>query len=224
MLLALMYIVLALVEWVRVMIDMKPQPAIFTLVALAVTGFAAYRFIRARPRMKALRQGQEGEKAVGQYLERLREDGFRVFHDVVGPGFNIDHVLIGPSGVYSIETKTWSKPARGQAEVEFDGTSVRLPNLPPDGAPAIQARAQARWLRALLADSTGRSLKVRPVILFPGWFIKATAGYQDLWVLEPQALRPFLQREESQLPAEDVNLVSYHLSRIIRLSERERQT
>lgn len=37
----------------------------------------------------------EGERAVGQFLEQLREQGFHVFHDVVGTGFNVDHVLVG---------------------------------------------------------------------------------------------------------------------------------
>jgi hypothetical protein len=58
--------------------------------------------------MRTLRQGIEGEKAVGQFLERLREQRYQVFHDLVGDGFNVDHVLIGPAGVFTIETKTSS--------------------------------------------------------------------------------------------------------------------
>jgi hypothetical protein len=42
-----------------------------------------------------LMQGREGEKAVGQYLERLRARGYQVLHDIPGENFNIDHVLIG---------------------------------------------------------------------------------------------------------------------------------
>ena len=94
---------------------------LFTAAAAVAVAVAAWRLRRLQPRLKALRQGAEGERAVGQFLERLREDGYQVFHDVVGPGFNVDHVLIGPAGVYSVETKTWSKPARGRATIEFDG-------------------------------------------------------------------------------------------------------
>jgi hypothetical protein len=43
---------------------------------------------------------KDGEKAVGEFLERFREKGYRIFHDIVGGDFNIDHVLIGPSGIY----------------------------------------------------------------------------------------------------------------------------
>jgi hypothetical protein len=200
----------------------ETSPVPFTVAAVLVVGYAAYRFHQVRPRMKALRQGQEGEKAVGQFLERLREDGFQVFHDVVGPGFNIDHVLIGPSGVFSVETKTRSKPERGNAEVTFDGASIRVAGQLPDRDPLAQAKAQARWLKAILAESTGRTPEVRPVVLFPGWFVNATAGQHDVWVLEPKALPAFLARQSARVDPEGVKLLSYHLSRFIRAVEKEK--
>ena len=47
---------------------------------------------------------------MGQLLENLRADGARVFHDLVGEGLNIDHVVVSPHGIFVLETKTWSKP------------------------------------------------------------------------------------------------------------------
>ena len=39
-------------------------------------------------------------------------DGFAVFHDVPGDkAFNVDHVVIGPQGVFAVETKGRGKPA-----------------------------------------------------------------------------------------------------------------
>src|SRR4051812_41622146 len=45
--------------------------------------------------------GYAGEQTVGQQLDRLREHGFVVLHDVRWPGrqrANIDHVVVGPPG------------------------------------------------------------------------------------------------------------------------------
>lgn len=57
---------------------------------------------------RAWRVGAGGEETVGRLLEKLTGHGFRVLHAVpVGTrGSDIDHVLIGPPGVYTINTKT----------------------------------------------------------------------------------------------------------------------
>jgi hypothetical protein len=176
---------------------------------------------RAVPNVLALRLAAEGEKAVGQFLEGLREHGYRVFHDVVGDGFNVDHVLIGPAGIFTVETKTWSKPPRGEARIQFDGERILRGTLEPDRDPVIQARAQSGWLRDLLAESTGRRFDVRPVVVFPGWFIEQTsAKARGIWVLNPKALPHFLENEPRQLSDEEAKLASFHLSRFIRASEK----
>jgi len=187
---------------------------VLTLISLA---FLIYRIRKAQPKLHALRQGEEGERAVGQYLEKLRSDGYEVFHDLIGDGFNVDHVLIGPAGVFTIETKTWSKPATGEAKIRFDGQTLTLAGHIENRRPIIQAQAQASWLKALLGESTGRSLNVRSVVLFPGWFIESEKGALNrMWVLEPKALPKFLANQTQKLSAEDIKLFSFHLSRWIR--------
>ena len=116
LLLAAFVFALALWEWFRYFRPMPPQPWLMSACAVGVLGFAAWRLRRHRPRI-GVRQGIEGEKAVGQFLDRLRGDGYHVFHDVQGDGFNIDHVLIGAAGVFTVETKTWSKPTKGDARI-----------------------------------------------------------------------------------------------------------
>jgi len=61
--------------------------------------------------------------------------------DVVGDGFNVDHVLIGPAGVFTVETKTHSKP-RGDARVVFDGEAIQVAGMEPDRDPVVQARGR----------------------------------------------------------------------------------
>ncbi len=68
----------------------------------------------------------------------------------------------------TVETKTWSKPRRGEARITFDGEVLLAAGMAPDRDPVIQARAQAAWLRAMLSESTGRTFEVMPVVLFPG--------------------------------------------------------
>lgn len=210
-------------EWWRYYSGTKPNPVLATGVFLAAALFLAWRVWRLRPRIRALRQGIEGEKAVGQYLERLREQGYQVFHDVLGQGFNVDHLAIGPAGVFTVETKTWSKPARGEPTLLFDGEQVQAAGHAATSDPIVQAKAQASWIRRLVEETAGRRVPVRPVVVFPGWFVRTgPGGNRDVWVLEPKALPGFLEHEEARMTPEDVKLVSYHVSRFVRVGEAQR--
>lgn len=216
LLFAVFLILLALLEWVRYLRPLHPSPKIYTLAAIGGLGFAAYRVYKALPRLRALKLGRDGEKAVGQFLEKLREQGYRVFHDIVGNGFNVDHVLIGPAGVFTVETKTRSKP-RGAARVVFDGEAIRIGGLEPDRHPVVQARAQASWLRELLSESTGRRFHVQSVIVYPGWWVDENhCKGTSVWVLEPKRLPVFLDQEPPRLSPEDIHLATFHLSRFVR--------
>jgi len=214
---ALLVILLAAMEWWRHFSAIPPQPWLYTIVAVMVAGYSAWQIHGALPQVRALRLAREGEKAVGQYLEHLRGSGYQVFHDIPGQGFNVDHVVIGPAGVFTIETKTWSKPLRGETRIVVDGERIFANSVEPERNPLIQARAQATWLHSLLKDSTGRSLPVRPAILFPGWFVERSSGGQsDVWVLNPKALPAFLGHEPERLSAEEIKLAAFHLSRYVR--------
>lgn len=58
-----------------------------------------------------VRKGNEGELLVGERLDVLDGAGWRVLHDrrksVTSPA-NLDHVVVGPPGVFVIDSKNWS--------------------------------------------------------------------------------------------------------------------
>jgi hypothetical protein len=67
--------------------------------------------------------GSRGERAVGHLLQvQLAPLGYRIVHGIQCDGYDIDHVLVGPGGVYALETKTVSK--RGNDRVFYDGERV----------------------------------------------------------------------------------------------------
>jgi hypothetical protein len=69
------------------------------------------------------RKGAEGEEAIGRTFERLSAEGFIVLHDRRKPGtrWNLDHVIVGPPGVYVIDAKYYS----GRLEIRSTGTIFR---------------------------------------------------------------------------------------------------
>src|SRR5256886_4945897 len=77
--------------------------AISFVIVLVESARKLFQFLRRR-RDDLL--GYLGERAVGEQLDDLRSHGFRIFHDVPAEGrakkFNIDSVVVGPSGVTAV--------------------------------------------------------------------------------------------------------------------------
>src|SRR5437870_2721655 len=99
---ALLVVAMALYEWYRWYSSAPPHPVVLTLVATCVIVFAIAKVTSIRHRLRLLRLGRDGERVVGQFLEELRERGCRVFHDVTSERGNLDHVVIGPRGVFTV--------------------------------------------------------------------------------------------------------------------------
>jgi hypothetical protein len=130
-------------------------------------------------------------------------------------------VIICSRGIYTIETKARTKPTKGNAQVLVNGDHVVVAGHVPDRDPIAQAQTWARTLREILRESIGKFLDVRPVVVFPGWFVvdSRPAG-SPVWVLEPKQLPGRMAHEARSIKESDVTLATYHLSRHIRTYQR----
>lgn len=92
-------------------------------LAAAVVALGLLAAFVESPRMQAWQTGAEGERRTARYLDGLAEAGFVVLHDrrVPGYGGNLDHVAIGPTGVWAIETKN----VAGKVEIDGDALKIR---------------------------------------------------------------------------------------------------
>ncbi len=195
------------------------NPMVITVVALGTIIYSCFRMIKTRERLNSLRLGRDGEKAVGQTLEGLRKYGYRIFHDMVGDGFNLDHVIVCERGVYSIETKTRSKPKRGSCRIIYDRNGLSMNGMKKhDMDTVVQAKAQKRWLERLIKNVSGVNVTVLPVVLFPGWFVENREGNikHKVWVLEIKALPAYIRNQPQILTAEQVNIIAKGISGYIR--------
>jgi hypothetical protein len=207
---------LIVVEWLRYFNPKALNPwAVTTVGALVVIASLPWMWF-AFKKARRLKLGRDGERAVGQFLERFREDGFQIYHDVLIGDANIDHVLIGPKGVYTVETKTLSKPERGRAVIRASADAVTANDRSLDRNPIIQAKAQANWLKNYFAEA-GFKIEVQPVVVFPGWFVEPT-DFTALgaWVLEPKALPAFIEGANREIAPDRARALSLCLSNYIR--------
>jgi len=217
-LVSLVCIIYAGLEWWRYYFHVPPSPRIATVIAVIVVGYSVIRIRRMILKIRLLKQGMDGEMVVGQSLEGMRTTGAAVFHDICAKDFNVDHVVVSPKGIFVIETKTYSKPNGRDATVRYDGVKILVNGKTPDRDPIKQVCANAKWVQEVVKESTGKSFPVRPVVLFPGWYVETVnaSAHDKVWVLNPKCLHSFIQHAKGALVPEDVKLISYHLSRHVR--------
>jgi hypothetical protein len=79
----------------------------------------------------AMQRGAIGEIGVGAVLEKF-PDSFYVINDLTTPFGNLDHVVVGPTGVFVIDTKNW------RGVVSADGKGELLLNGNPTDKPFIR--------------------------------------------------------------------------------------
>jgi hypothetical protein len=162
--------------------------------------------------------GYLGERAVAEYLEPLRQNGFRIFHDVPCEGrktnFNIDHVVVGPTGVAAIEVKTRRKkkgrPGFEEHVVTSDGQRLIWP-WGEDRCGIDQVRAEADWLRDFIAKRTGLHIEPKPILAFPGWWVTERAA--GAFRVSSHKLLPAIIRDwkPQALTPEQIDLISRQL-------------
>ena len=207
-------------EWARYLHPVKPVPWSATVLAIAVTAVCIPKIVKLRKLVISINRGIAGEKSVGQFLEQFRANGYDVFHDIPGDStkgekHNIDHVLIGPGGVFTIETKYAQKPAKGQCIVERDGDELKINGMIPERNPIIQAKAQGREVSQILEASTGQKYAVQPIVVYPGWFVQNKTPDTSVLVLNEKMIAHALANSNVSLAPDKVHLAAYHLSRHI---------
>jgi nuclease-like protein len=197
----------------------RPQSGAWTYGVVMVLligglGFFTIRLARLWRRRTQLRLALDGEMATGEELNQLMLRGYRVFHDLQAGTFNVDHVVVGPAGVFAVETKSRAKTERGggsrAATVIYDGSVLRFPGW--QGREALeQAKRQAEWLRKWLRNAVGEPVDVKAVLALPGWFVERKA-FGDVIVINPKETRFLVEtRGAKELAPESVQRIAYQL-------------
>ena len=171
--------------------------ALFAVSAIAV----AFWWRRGLLRVESFFKGARGEEAMAGLLARLPDD-WHVFHDFEAGVHHVDHVLVGPAGVFAVETKNWRDPVRLESGELLVGGHV--PNHPP----IAQATAEAKSVKAALARA-GWTGEVSPVVCFvSGTFGDGLVQAGKVLVANAEAFMKWLGEQPAvHAPGECVRLV-----------------
>jgi Nuclease-related domain len=153
-------LVAAAAAWFAWHADGRTRSWLAVLAALCV---ALAWLCRPRPDPGRWLRGAAGEAATAALLDRLSARRWAVWHDLAIPGSraNVDHLVIGPTGVWVIDSKTTRARVRcGWRHVRF-GTQ-RLDS------------GRTRWEAQVVSDRLG--VRVRPLIVVHGGGLRRRGG------------------------------------------------
>ncbi|MFG1998689.1 nuclease-related domain-containing protein [Spirillospora sp. NPDC048911] len=134
----------------------------------AMAAFAAFTmYERARPSpATSWRQGAMAERRTGRSLAKLDPAGFHVLHDRALPNMpttNLDHLVIGITGVYAIASRRW----RWGLRLRSEGRRLWIGNRPAGDLAGAASRA-ARTVADLLSLELDHEVPVSPMVSVHG--------------------------------------------------------
>jgi hypothetical protein len=166
-------------------------------VALLASMFVISRYVL--PLVDRRDRGASAEEHVGELLETLPAGEWRVIHDAsLGRG-NVDHILIGPAGVFTVETKSHPGPVRvGRVH----GATIR------------QAQAQRKAIERV----TG--VNVEPLLVYSrAWVDRPLARRKGVRVLPARMLVAHLTQRAPALTREHAEQANERLVQALAAQE-----
>lgn len=153
----------------------------------------------------SFRKGATGEATIGYILERL-PDHYQVIHDVKTPSGNIDHVVVGPTGAFVIDTKNWKGVVTG------DGNGGLLLN--GKSTPKSEIKNLTRTIMDLkdkIKVLNGMDPYIQGVLAFPSAHVDAKWGQTGhVHCVREEHLRDYISdsKRGRQLTSEEVDAIS----------------
>lgn len=160
---------------------------VLSINALETTG------LKLKKRISDADTGARAEQAVAEALETLPDD-FHVFHDLTFPGFNIDHVVLGPNGIFLVETKSQKGNITQENDVLLNNGRRFFKDF------LKQCWSQAFSLRDHLGVEKLKGHRIKPILCFSRGFVEISGPVRGVAVMHVRYLRPFILSQRENIP------------------------
>jgi hypothetical protein len=148
-------------------------------------------------------RGASGEEHVGTQLQALVDSGWCVIHEAGFGHGDVDHLLIGPAGLFALETKSHPGP-------------IKVRSI--HGATIQQVRAEQRVVERITGEP------VEPMLIYSrAWVDRPLACRKGVRVVPARMLVPYLKRQQPRLSDDEVRRAHRRVLAAL-ATERTRQT
>jgi hypothetical protein len=185
--------------------------------------FFAFYFFR---RYSGYKQGYEGENRVSKTLSSALSDEYYLINDVtISNGYgNVDHVVLGPNGVFVIETKNYGgKIICYGDEWSSEYTSKKSGNLKRFihfelGSPSKQAKRNSMRIKRVIESSgifKARRIWVEAIVVFANQNVDLNINDPTVPILKVEELSNFIVTRKSniQFTSQELGLMGKQILR-----------
>ncbi|MCL1976868.1 MAG: NERD domain-containing protein [Candidatus Bathyarchaeota archaeon] len=139
--------------------------------------------------------GRRGERAVVNELAGSLNDEYCLINGAYlkGGGGDIDHIVLGPNGVYVLETKNWS------GKTVCNGDQWQRPGKKVVGNPSLQVKYNVQKVKRLIGMSPvfrGCEVWVEGLIVFTNTYADLSINNSTVTVLRLQQLSKYIKSHE----------------------------
>lgn len=144
-------------------------------------------------------KGAEGERSIANIIEMLPDD-YVVIHDLAKPnGGNIDHIVLGPTGIFLLETKAC------EGDISQKDGSLLLNGRAPERDFIRQATDNTYWLKELIKEKCGINPYINTYIVFTKTSISKMAPIKEIWSTDKEHIkRNILRQRRVRLPIDEI--------------------
>ncbi|MEU0520492.1 nuclease-related domain-containing protein [Streptosporangium sp. NPDC006007] len=185
-------------------------------VTAAVLGAIVDTVLRARAHstVPAWRRASVAERRTEAQLKRLERGGYRTLHARAIPGSEaqIDHLVVGPTGVYAVDSEKWDKrlPVRVQSHRKlFHGPFNQKPRLD-------EARWEASQAAQLIGEALSREVTIIPSLAIYGPAIPwKVLTVRDVDVFDGGRVRKWITKRERSLTDVEIDEIYDAAERVL---------
>ncbi len=184
-----------------VFVFFQPTPLAAEGVAMAGTlglimwGCAVSKWRATGRDLSRIHWVHDAKVMVADYVSELKERGFMIFDDCRLGDRAIDHILVGPKGVFVVQTavglSAFQADLNTHGTVTYDGRALFFPGK-EDHETVSRACEEAEKLSEWLSEALDIPLAARAIVALPGWQIKRTSA-EGISVIHPAQFEALFQ-------------------------------
>ncbi|MGC9445368.1 MAG: nuclease-related domain-containing protein [Candidatus Methanospirareceae archaeon] len=159
-------------------------------------------------------RGAVGEGRVAAVLARL-PDGWFIVHDMVVGRAQIDHIVVSPAGVYTIETKHYTGTIHGNAEQQHWSQVINKQHKTNFYNPIKQGNGHSVALSTFLAENGFPHFWVNTIVVFSDPHVKLKVSSSTVPVLYLAELRDYLKRQKPVMSLQSAAAIAECISSLV---------
>ncbi len=173
---------------------------------IALWVFAILRWRISIRRLKEVSWYYAAQKMVEESVAPLTPRGHMIFRDITVDDLSIDHLIVGPKGVFVLQTLVRSVSIRPNqlqdTTVTYDGRTLFFPSG-QEHSSVDQATACAEKLSQWLSEHLDAPIAARAIIALPGWQVKRISA-EGISVINPSQMEALFQYIKARPLSEQV--------------------